>query len=85
MDTPTPSCANLSAHFTASVTPPIVVSAITHSTVKPLECLRFLVINAAVDFAILIVCSSKDSLIPFLRPSMMGRIPTFGRVPCNLF
>ncbi|GAG91912.1 unnamed protein product, partial [marine sediment metagenome] len=51
MDTPTPSCANLSAHLAASATPPMVVSAITHSTGKPLECLSFLLIKPAVDFA----------------------------------
>ena len=31
--------------------------------------------------AIAIVCASRDSLTPFRRPSIAGRIPTFGRLP----
>jgi len=84
-ETPTPSRVNLSAHLAASVTPPMVVSAITHSTGKPLECLRFLDINWAAAWAICMVCPSKDSLIPFLRPSIIGRMPTLGSLPWEVF
>ncbi len=63
----------------------MVVSGMTHSTGKPLECLKFSEIKEAAVRAISIVWFSNDSLIPLLRPSMIGRIPILGRVPHNFF
>ena len=41
-------------------------------------------IKSAVAFAIAMVWFSSDSLGPFLRPSITGRIPTLGIWPINL-
>jgi hypothetical protein len=57
----------------------------THSTFVPFAWRRFDEINAATLFAIAIVAFSSDSRTPFRRPSIVGRIPTFGGDPINLF
>jgi hypothetical protein len=41
--------------------------------------------SVATLFAIAIVALSSDSRTPFLRPSIVGRMPIFGRDPVNLF
>ena len=61
-------------------TRPIVVSAITTLTGSPFEYFRFSSNNLAADFAMFIVCSSRDprtSNAP-LRPSIVGLIPITG-------
>lgn len=70
-----------------SATRPIVVSAITTFTGSPLEYFRFSSNNFAADFAMFIVCSSRDSLTfsAPLRPSIVGLMPITGYSPIYLF
>ena len=84
MDTPTPSLRNFSAAAAASATPPIVVSAMTHSTFEPSGYRRDFEISLATDCACRMVWSSSDSRTPPRRPSIVGRIPTRGNPPGHL-
>ena len=64
----------------ASPTRPMVVSAMTTFTGSPLEYLKFASYNSLTDFAMFMVCSSRDprtSNAP-LRPSIVGLIPITG-------
>jgi hypothetical protein len=83
METPTPSRENFFAAWVASATPPMQVSARTHSTGKPLAWRKFSSSSRATRLAIPIVCASKDSRTPFRRPSIVGRIPILGGAPIN--
>jgi hypothetical protein len=84
-ETPTPSRANFSAQRAASETPPMVVSAMTTSTGRPLAWRKLEVKKSAVERAIFMVCSSSDSRTPPRRPSMVGRIPILGSEPRKRF
>ena len=44
-----------------------------------------LVISSATAFAMAMVWPSRDSRTPRRRPSMAGRMPIFGRLPCSRF
>ena len=85
MERPTPSLANFSAIWAASTTPPMQVSAMTHSTGRPLAWRRFSVSRSATALASAIVGPSRDSRTPFSRPSMVGRMPILGMLLINLF
>jgi len=73
----TPARANCSAQAAASLTPPMVVSAIKHSTGLPFGYLS-VPISSAAALAMFIVWTSSDSRTPLRRPSIVGRIPIFG-------
>ena len=70
---------NLFAHIAASNLPPIVVSAMTHSTFDPSGYLRLSEMSFAAALAMSMVWTSSDSLTPRRRPSMIGRMPTLGK------
>jgi hypothetical protein len=63
-ETPTFSRANFSAQAAASATPPIQVSAITHSTGLPFGYFREELISLAALSAIFMTCPSSDSRTP---------------------
>ena len=64
--------------------PPIVVSAITHSTLWPLGWRRLPEISFAAALAMPMVGTSRDSRGPPVRPSMVGRMPILGSPPLSL-
>ena len=62
----------------------MVESAITHSTAWPLGCLRFEEMSLAAALAMPMVGTSRDSLGPPVRPSIVGLMPILGRPPLSL-